>query len=147
MNKTNSQTSFAGRMFKKKNVIIVLVILAITVGHFGIQMAFIESENTHIIESLAKIAPVIEENIQAKPKVDEQIVENKFQVLEAKETDVVLFPKPLELQKNIQTVKVVQRELNRQSEPAPIQNPLKKEIKRESKSERLRRAEKILTGF
>lgn len=138
MNKTNSQTSFAEMMSKKKNVIIILIILAITVGHFGIQLSFIESENQRIIELSAKIAPVIEQNIQAKPQVDEQ--------LETKETDVVLSPKPLASQKDIQTVKVLQRELNRQSESAPIQNPLKK-AKRESKSERLRRAEKILTGF
>lgn len=147
MNKTNSQTSFARRMSKKKNVIIILAILVITVGQFGIQMSFIDSGNKRIIESLTKTVPIIEENIQAQPKVDEQIVENKFQGLKAKETDVVVSSKPLELQKNIQTVKVVQKELNRQPEPAPIKNSLKEEIKRKSEAERLRRAEKILTGF
>ncbi|MBX7174274.1 MAG: hypothetical protein K1X72_25090 [Pyrinomonadaceae bacterium] len=68
-----------------------------------------------------------------------QIQENKG--------DVAISDKPLESQKEVQTVKIAQRETARQIQNTPVQTPLKKEVKRDVKAERLRRAEKILTGF
>lgn len=143
MNKTNSQASFTKKVSKKKNVIIILVILAIMVGHFLTQMSFIEGENKRIVESLAKTEPMIEPNIPAQPQIDE----DKPQELQVERTDVLLSPKPLESSRNTQPVKIAQKESSRQSQTAPIQNPLKKEVKRDPKAERLRHAEKILTGF
>lgn len=143
MNRTNSQASFTEQVSKKKNVIIVLVILAILVGHFLTQMSFIESENKQIIESLAKTEPMIEPNISAQPQIDE----DKPPELKAEKTDIIVPPQPLKSQKNIQPVKIAQREAIHQPQKAPLKNPLKKEVMRDSKAERLRRAEKILTGF
>jgi type IV secretory pathway VirB10-like protein len=140
MGQTNSQTSFAGRIARKRNIIIVLVILAITVGHFVTQISFIESENKKIVESLAKSAPVIE-------PTDTEIAESNSQPLETKQTDEILLPKPVDLPKNVQPVKIVQKEARRQPEPAPLPNNFKKEAKGQSRAERLRRAEKLLTGF
>jgi hypothetical protein len=146
MKKTKSQASFAGRMSKKKYAIIVLIILAITVGHFAIQMSFIESENKSIVESLAKTEPIAEPNPQ--PQIDQSIIEDKFQDSEVKKSDVVLPPPPLKLPKAVKAEKIVQKEPIRPPEPiASKQKPLKKEFKHESQAERLRRAEMILTGF
>jgi hypothetical protein len=144
MKKTKSQASFAGRMSKKKYAIIVLIILAITVGHFAIQMSFIESENKNIVESLSKTQPIIAPN--PEPQIDEPVVENTDS--EIKKSDIVLPPQPLKSPKAVKAEKIVQKEPIRQPEPtAPKQKPLKKEFKHESKAERLRRAEMILTGF
>lgn len=140
MNKTNSQTSFAGKIPIRKSVIIILVILAITIGHFVTQISFIESENKRTVESLAKSEPVIKLN-------KTEVAESKTQPPETTPTDEVLSANPPESPKEVQPVKIGQKESRRQTETAPPVKTLKKEAKGESKAERLRRAEKLLTGF
>jgi len=140
MGRKNHHAELIGKIYKKKKIVIILVILAITAGNFLIQMSFIESDNKRIIESLIKTPPAPEQKIQPQTEV----VENNSPTTV---TDEVLTPKTLETEKVIKTEKIIHKDASRQAEPALKQNPLKKEAKRESKSDRLRRAEKILTGF
>ena len=138
MGKTNSQKSLAGKIPSKKSVIIALVIIAITIGHFVTQVSFIESENKQIVESLAKSEPMIESD-------ETETAEAQSQPITTDSSDQLLTTKPVDSDQKVQPVKVVQKESRRQSEVPPIQNNPK--AKGESKMERLRRAEKILTGF
>jgi hypothetical protein len=118
--------------------------LAITVGHFVIQMSFIESENKNIAESLVKIQPIIAP--ETTSQIDEPVIENTDS--EIKKSDVVLPPQPLKSPKAVKAEKIVQKEPIRPTAPvAPKRTTPKKEFKNESKAERLRRAEMILTGF
>jgi hypothetical protein len=138
--KTNSQRSFAGKIPGKKSLIIAVVILAITIGHFVTQISFIESENKRIVESLAKSELVIETD-------KTETAETRSPAIIPESGDQLLITKPGVREKNVEPVKVVQKESRPQPEVKPLQNNLKKETKGESKTERLRRAEKLLTGF
>ncbi len=138
MKKTNSQASLAKSVSNHKKAVIIPIILVVLVGHFIIQMSFIESVK---VEPLTKAEPLVETEI-----IPQIILSNQSQIKENK-GDVALSDKPLEAPKEVQTVKIAQRETPRQIQNTPVQAPLKKEVKRDVKAERLRRAEKILTGF
>ena len=53
MKKTNGQE----RRIRKKNIYILLVISAILIGHFALQMSFIENQNREIVESFGETQP------------------------------------------------------------------------------------------
>lgn len=139
MKKTNSQASLVKRISNHKKAVIVPIILAILVGHFIIQMSFIESVK---VEPLVKVVPLMESE-----NTIPQITLNDQRQMQENKGDIASSDKPLTVSKENQTVKIAQRETPRQIQNTPVQAPLKKEVKRDVKAERLRRAEKILTGF
>ena len=66
MKRTKSQESLAKRISNHKKAIIIPIILAILVGHFIVQMSFIESVK---VESLVKVVPLVQsENTIPKKK-------------------------------------------------------------------------------
>lgn len=139
MKKTNGQE----RRIRKKNIYILLVISAILIGHFALQMSFIENQNREIVESFGETQPPSGQKIQAG-KID--VAENNLQ--KAKEPDVAATQR-IEPEKKSQPMKVLQKNTEQKSQlqSETIKVVLKKESKVTIKSERLRRAEKILTGF
>lgn len=124
LEKTNNQSRLSGIIFKRRNAIGIAAILAIGILHFAFQISFIQSEKTPIAENPVKIETV-----------SEQPTENKPAEFEVKKADIILPPKPAPPTKL------------RQTEIAPAKPQLKKKDSAPTKSERLRRAEKILTGI
>lgn len=143
MGKAKMWKSLIEKLFNRKKNISVAIILTIIATSFFIQMNFIESEQKLVLASFANPQPVIKLTIPPKPEV----VKDNSPKTSDKSTDEVFLSKQPESAKIAQPVKIVQKEPRRQLESASGQNPLKKEAKRDAKSERLRRAEKILTGF
>lgn len=142
--KTSYQASSVGSGLKKKKLIIISLILAIVVGHFVFQMSFITGENERFIESMANANSPAGQNAVAKTEA----AKNKLPDSQSADSDIVIVaPKDSDSRKNVQTIKAVEKESNRQAEIVPVRNSPKKEVKRDSRAERLRRAEKILTGF
>lgn len=110
-------------------------ILGIAFVHFGLQMTYIQKENLRSYESAVETnkieVPQVEENIPA-----EQTVEIKPEQFAIKEIEVI---------KNPEITKTVPR---RQAEPvAPEKRVVKQKEATETRTERIRRAEKILTGI
>jgi hypothetical protein len=141
MSRTNSPASFPGKMSRKKYAVIISIILAIVVGHFLVQISFIESENKRIVDTLVR-TPVIEQQSPIPAQNEPRAVEFKDE-----RVDSVAPEQPLHTQKNNHTVKILNREAARHSQSAPAQKSLNKPLKRDARTERLRRAEKLLTGF
>jgi len=147
MKKSSNKLSFAKNISKKKHTILLLLIFAIMSGHFGIQMFLLESKYVSELESLVKIDSQPEPIIKRQPTLDELFIENASPKPEIKKTDAVQSNKPFETHKNVQPVKIIQRESARPSEITAKPKSPKKAAKNESKAERLRRVEQILTGF
>lgn len=110
-------------------------ILGIAFLHFGLQMTYIQRENLRSYEAAVETnkveVPQIEENIPA-----EQTVEIKPEQFAIKEIEVI---------RNPEVTKTVPR---RQIEPVvPEKRIVRKKEATETRTERLRRAERILTGI
>lgn len=110
-------------------------ILGIAFLHFGLQMTYIQRENLRSYEAAVETnkveVPQIEENIPA-----EQTVEIKPEQFAIKEIEVI---------RNPEVTKTVPR---RQIEPVvPEKRVVRKKEATETRTERLRRAERILTGI
>jgi len=110
-------------------------ILGIAFLHFGLQMTYIQKENLRSFEAAVETnkveIPQLEENISA-----EQSVEIKPEQFAIKEIEVI---------KNREITKTVPR---RQIETViPEKRVVRKKEATETRTERLRRAEKILTGI
>jgi hypothetical protein len=128
-------------MSRKKYAVIISIILAIVVGHFLVQISFIESENKRIAETLVR-TPAIERQSPIPTQNGPRAVESKDE-----RVDSVAPEQPLHRQKNNHTVKISNREAARQVQSVPAQKSLHKPLKRDARTERLRRAERMLTGF
>ena len=124
--------SVAGKPGRKRYKIAGAAIFAILVLHSVWQFSFIQSENLRAAE--AELKTIQLEKLPVAVKKDKPPVEVK-PVYEAKKSDVVISPK------------AVQPATYRQSETKPAPPTPKKKPFPESKAERLRRAEKLLTGM
>lgn len=122
-------------------MIIVSLILAIVVGHFVFQMSFITGENERLIESMTNANAPVKQNDVAKVEVA------KNKPTDSQSDIVIVAPQNRETRKEVQTIKAVEKQSSRPAEIVTVKNFPKKEIKRDTRAERLRRAEKILTGF
>jgi len=129
LEKANNQSRLSKTIFKRRNAIGIVAILAIGVLHFVFQISFIQSEKTQVAENPVKIETISEQPAEIKP------AEIKPAEFEVKKADIILPPKPAPQIKQ------------RQTEIAPAKPQLKKKDSAPTKSERLRRAEKILTGI
>jgi hypothetical protein len=119
--------SFSKKVFSWRNAAAMAAILAIGVFHFVFQMSFIRSEVSENYP-LIQVPPVKVEPLRTAP------VEAEPSDFKIKKTAAELPPKPA------RTVRQQQ-----QPEPAPLKAQPKKAV--ESRAERLRRAERILTGI
>ena len=120
----NNQPVFSKTIFRRRNTIGIAAILVIGILHFAFQLSVIQTEKKQVAENPVSIEQVREQPAETKP------VEFK-----ATKADVVLPEKPAPQIKQ------------RQSETAPSKPQFKKKEAIEPKAERLRRAEKILTGI
>lgn len=123
------QSKLSKAVFSWRNAIAVGAILAVGVLHFAFQLSFIQLENNQnqrVAEVPAKIEQLLEQPVDNKPV--------EFKV---KKADAVIPEKS--------APQVVRQ---RQFEAAPSKQPsVKKKEAVESRAERLRRAEKLLTGI
>ncbi len=129
LEKTNNQVWLSKIIFRRRNAIGIAAILAIGILHFAFQLSVIQSEKTQVIESPIKVETVLEQPEETKPE------ETKPAEFEVKKADIILPPKPAPQIKQ------------RQVEVSPAKPQFKKKDSVEPKAERLRRAEKILTGI
>lgn len=122
-----AQRSFSKKIFKWRNAVAVAAILAIGVLHFAFQMSVIRTEVSKSGPAI-EVPPVRSEPVAAAP------VEAAPAEFEVKKINAALAPK------NVPAVK------KRQAEIAPVKPQPKKKEAVETRGERLRRAERILTG-
>ena len=130
------------RMSKKSGKyysIVGLFILAIAVVHFTMQITFIKEETLRSSESAVESDKVIEPQIENALPVN-QLIEIAPEQVEVKKIAVVTLPE------------VVKSAPRTQKEIVPLNTPIRKKVVREgkterqSRAERLRRAELLLTG-
>jgi hypothetical protein len=120
--------SFSGRIFTRRNITLTAAILAIGVLHFVFQISFIRREVSNT-RPLFEVPPVKVEPLPAMP------AESKPVAFESKKTDAPDHPK-----KSVPDVK------SRRAAVVPLKQQPRKREAVETRAERLRRAEKILTG-
>lgn len=123
--RSDNRSSLSKRIFKWRNAVAVGAILTVGMLHFVYQLSVIKTEKLQI----AEVPPKVEQVRQQAPLK----ITKPFE-FEAKKTDAVLPPKPAPALKQ------------RQPETAPAKPQPKKKEAVETRAERLRRAEKILTG-
>ena len=107
-----------------KHTVILAGILAVAVVHFVVQLSFIQSEKLRSAESSDELTVEI-----APPET--QIIDVKADEYEVRKVKVVTIPERVAPQSR------------RRAEVVPV----KGKIVRETRAERLRRAERILTGI
>jgi hypothetical protein len=128
------QRPFSGKVFKWRNAVAVAAILAIGVFHFVFQMSFIRrevSENRPAVEA----PPVKSETLKSEP-VSVAPVETNLKEFDVKKIDAALPPR-----RSVPEIR------QRPADIAPVKPPSKKKEGVETRAERLRRAERILTGI
>lgn len=116
------------------------VILLIAVGHFFMQMIFIQKETLRSVETEIKADKVIEPKME-NVVMTKQIIEIAPEVVEIKKVEVITIP---------EIVKAAPRQ-SREIVPAIKASNRKKSIRQMNQNdvsfnERLRRAERLLTG-
>lgn len=143
MNKTRSNKSPRLKLSKIYPLLIGVGILVIMIAHFLMQMSFIETEQFRD----AKLEMEVQTETVAVEKPSAEIVKNAPQIIE-------IVPEVYEVQpvKVITIPEKVKFSPRRQVEDVPSAktHPKKKAVrktKKETEADRLRRAEKILTGY
>jgi hypothetical protein len=125
--------SFLKKLSGKRNILIFAGILAVAVVHSVVQLSFIQSETLRSAELTAQIDGVkFEESAVETKQPETQIVDIKPEEYKVRKVKVATIPE------------YVQPIARRQAETIAPQT--KKKVVRETKTARLRRAEKILTG-
>lgn len=142
MNKTDDRKSLLRKFSKKKHPILIgFGILAIMTSHFVVQIFFIQTEQFQSVE----VAVQTEKSEVEKPMAEAQksvpqIIKIVPEVYEVQTTKVIKIPEKVKPTPHRQVEKI----------PLVQTQPEKKAVrntKKETKAERLRRAEKILTGY
>ncbi len=148
LNKTNNRKNVKSLSLKKggrKNyAILSRTILAIVVLHFAFQFSFIQSENFRLLQNLTKNWQFGQtENIAENTSVPEITKAYEEEKVKAEPVEKeVKKAKPITVKKRQTSTAVRKR-----TRPEPTQNVIKRKAPQpETRAERLRRAEKILTG-
>ena len=123
-----SRSSLSRKVFKWRNAVAVAAILVVGVLHFVFQVSVVRPELSENLKS-AEVPPVKIEQLSAP------FADNKTSEFEAKKADVLLPEK--------QAPRLRQRP---QLEIAPVKAQPKRKETVETRQERLRRVERILTG-
>ena len=136
------QSYLSAKSGNKRYKIAGAAIFAVLVLHTVWQFSYIQSENLRTTEASLKVVPPF------APLTEIKTIEPP---VESKKDDQPVEVKPVYRTKNadvINSTKTVQKAIYRLAEPvAPAPPASVKKKAAESKSERLRRAEKMLTGF
>lgn len=107
--------------------------MTIAVAHFALQMIFIQKENLQAVETAVEVDKNIEPNVERNSPV-KQVIEIEPEQVEVKKVEVI-------------TIREYVKPAPRQrTEAVPAPKPVRKKEVRNNRSERLRRAERILTG-
>jgi len=123
------RNSLSGRIFNLRNAVLTAAILAVGVLHFAFQMSFIQTEVGKNLPPVKQVPPVKSEPARVAA------VENLPAEVEVKKADAVLPAKNVRTNKSRLAV-----------ETAPAKPQTKRREAGETRAERLRRAERILTG-
>ena len=138
--------TFIQKLTGKRRILIFAGILAVAVVHTAMQLSFIQGEKLRSVEltASAPAAPIEEVKLPEFPSETKQdeaaaIVEIKPEEYEVRKVKVITIPERVQQQPVIrrqqqQVVETVQPTVKRRS------------VRTETKADRLRRAEKILTG-
>lgn len=118
---------------KKYYAMIGMFIMTIAVVHFALQMIFIQKENLETVKSAVEIENNFETAVEIKSPA-KQIIEIEPEQVEVNKVEVITIP---------EFVKPAPRQ---RKETVPATKPVKKKEVRETRAERLRRAERLLTG-
>lgn len=132
-NNMANKKSFALGKSKKYYLIIGTVILGIAVAHFGVQMIFIQKENLRSFETALETENIPTTGIKAALPA-EQISETSPEQISVKKSEEIVVPEVKNVLRRKKEVTI--------SEPKIVR---KKEV-RETRAERLRRTERLLTG-
>ena len=130
VDESNIRSSFLRKPMRKHYSKAGAAILAIIILHFVSQFIFLQNENYESEQVSAKT-----EGIRNNEQNNEQNVEVKTEY-EARDSGIIQTPVPV----------AVPPTARRKPEIAPLQKIINKKEPRESRTERLRRAERILTG-
>lgn len=127
------KTSFLKKLSNKRQMLILAGILAVAIVHSVVQLSFIQSEYLRSAELTAQVEGVKFEELTVETKQPgAQIIDVKPEEYKVRKVKVVTIPE------------YVQPVARRQAETRAPQT--KKKVVRETRTARLRRAEKILTG-
>lgn len=137
MNKITGKSSVFKKISKKHYTTTGGIILAIGIMHFVLQISFIQNKNLQSVES------AVENKVEIVPPA-EQIITIEPEQVEVKKIKIITIPEVVKSE----AVKpeIVKTAPRRQKEAAPVPKAVKKKEVRETRAERLRRAERILTG-
>lgn len=151
MNKTSSE-SFFKKLSGKRQMFILVGILAVATVHFVVQMSFIQSENLRSAEEMAAEVEIVdfEDAPMASEETAMALKPSEQPVVEAKTESFA----PRKAKSEAISEKAAEKISEKISLPArrrleiapPVVQP-KKKVVRETRAARLRRAEKILTGI
>lgn len=138
MSNRNGKTFFgkSGKYY----AIVGSVILLIAVTHFVMQLSFIQKENLRSVETAVEVDKVIEPKME-NAVTTKQVIEIAPELVEVKKVEVITIP---------EVVKAAPRQ-SREIVPSVKTSNRKKAVREtnrydESRDERLRRAERLLTG-
>jgi serine/threonine protein kinase len=151
-NRARTTAAISKKAGQKRYMFAAAAIVAVLVLHSFWQFSYIQSENLRTAKEIMKTIQseklLTEVELLTPPavsKVEPQMIEEKSGD-EPKKADIVVAEKTSQSEKNVQRANYRQNEVK--SAPAAIAPPVtKKKAVPESKTERLRRAEKLLTGM
>ena len=152
--KKHNQPTFWKKLNRKNYAVITGMIAMVIVGHFIFQYFFIQSENTQMLRDLTKA-----EEVRKKDTFDKNISE----IIEIPVTEYVEEIKPdftnraeeeKETERKVTSRKIEPKsrrffdnaEIRKRTRENSAKTSKKKEVPKETRAERLRRVEKILTG-
>lgn len=131
-----NENKFLSKNSGKYYMLVGLFIMTIAVTHFALQINFIQKEKLESIETTVEVKNSVQPVIERDSPVN-QVIEIQPEQYEVKRVEVITIPE------------IVKRSPTRRQKavvPARYNKPVKKKEVRETHAERLRRAERILTG-
>lgn len=131
--KYTSDKKFLFKKSGKYYALIGLFIMTIAIAHFSLQMNFIQKENLESVETAVGKEKNFKTEVE-KNSPDKQLIEIAPEQYEVKKVEVITIPE------------IVKPAPRQRKETVPVPKPVRKKEVRETRAERLRRAERILTG-
>ena len=134
MDSIDNKTRKTGKS-RKYYALIGLFILTIAVVHFAMQLTFIQKENLRSVETAVETT----QEVDTAPPV-KQYIEIEPEQYEVKKIEIITIPE------KVKPAPRVQKESAAPAAPAPVRKIARKKDSGETRAERLRRAERLLTG-
>lgn len=143
--KSPVRNSFLGKRMEKQGIFTWAMIGLITVIHFGFQFSLINSENFRSNRDLVKSVEVNDQASRVEESFDKKVFAAEPEKVEKEKTEIINneFEKPEKTTRKIKPKTVVPAARPSIGKSPPV---LERKEPAETRAERLRRAEKILTG-